>query len=83
MATPQIQNDPIYSLPYLYISGLNISVASTTVMAIAPGQARDSSDNIDMPVGFPNLQGNTNPAMLFQNYLPPLFVNGAITGANV
>jgi hypothetical protein len=82
MATPQIQNDPIYLLPYLYISGLNISVASTTVLAIAPGQARDSSDNIDMPVGFPNLQGNVVPATQFQNYMPPLFINSAVNGAN-
>ncbi len=82
LSSAQIQNDPVYSLPYLYISGLNISVASTTVLAIAPGQARDSNDNIDMPVGFPNLQGNTVPATLFQNYMPPLFVNGAVNGAN-
>lgn len=82
MAIPQIQNDPIYLLPYLYLSGLNISVASTTVLAIAPGQARDSSDNIDMPVGFPNLQGNTVPATQFQNYMPPLFINSAVNGAN-
>lgn len=78
----QIQNDPIYSLPRLYISGLNISVASTTVLAVAPGQARDSSDNIDMPVGFPNLQNIKAPATLFQNYMPPLFINGAVNGAN-
>lgn len=82
MANPQIQNDPIYLLPFLYISGLNISVASTTVLAIAPGQARDSSDNIDMPVGFPDLQGNTAPATQFQNYIPPLFINSAVNGAN-
>ncbi len=82
MANPQIQNDPIYSLPHLYISGLNISVASTTVLAIAPGQARDSSDNIDMPVGFPDLQGNTAPAVQFQNYMPPLLLNSAVNGAN-
>src|ERR1700722_4981833 len=78
----QIQNDPIYSLPFLYISGLNISVASTTVIAIAPGQARDSNDVIDMPVGFPNLQGNTLPATQFLNYIPPIFVNSAVNGAN-
>lgn len=82
MATPQIQNDPIYSLPYLYISGLNISVASTKIIAIAPGQARDSNDNIDMPVGFPNLQGNTYPVEQFQSYSPPLLVNSAVVGAN-
>lgn len=82
MAVPQVQNDPIYSLPHLYINGLNLSVYSTTVMAIGPGQARDSNDNIDMPVGFPNLQGNINPATLFQNYMPPILINGAVTGAN-
>jgi len=82
MPTPQVQNDPIYSLPHLYISGLSISVASTTVLAIAPGQARDSNDNIDMPVGFPNLQGNTYPATQFQGYNPPLFINSAVNGAN-
>jgi len=78
----QIQNDPIYSLPHLYISGLNISIASTTILAIAPGQARDSNDNIDMPVGFPNLQGITEPAIQFQNYQPPLLINAATNGAN-
>ena len=82
MAVPQIQNDPIYSLPHLYIQGLNISVASTTVLAIAPGQARDSNDNIDMPVGFPNLQGNTYPATQFQGYMPPLLLNSAVVGVN-
>lgn len=82
MAIPQVQNDPIYSLPHLYISGLNLSVASTTVLAIAPGQARDSSDNIDMPVSFPNLQGNTYPAVLFQNYQQPLYLNSAVNGVN-
>jgi hypothetical protein len=76
------QNDPIYSLPHLYISGLSISIASTTILAIAPGQARDSNDNIDMPVGFPNLQGNTLPATQFQNYMPPLFINSAVNGVN-
>lgn len=82
MPTPQVQNDPIYSLPHLYISGLNVSVASTTVLAIAPGQARDSNDNIDMPVGFPDLQGNVNPAIQFQGYMPPLFINSAVNGVN-
>lgn len=82
MATAQVQNDPIYSLPHLYISGLNISVASTTVLAIAPGQARDSMDMIDMPVSFPNLQGVTNPTVLFQNYQQPLYLNSAVNGAN-
>ncbi len=89
----QIQNDPVYSLPWLYISGLNISVASTTVLAIAPGQARDSSDNIDMPVSFPGLQGDPFgsplvaqqgivPPIMFQNCRQPLYVNSAVVGAN-
>lgn len=83
MATPQIQNDPIYSLPHLYFIGLNLSAASSTVVAIAPGQARDSTDNIDLPVGFPNLQNNQiTPAIQFANYSPPLLVNSAVNGAN-
>lgn len=79
---PQVQNDPIYSLPHLYINGLNISIASTTVLAVAPGQARDANNNIDMPVGFPNLQGNVLPPVLFQNYMQPLFINSVVNGAN-
>lgn len=43
-----VQNIPIENLPFLYISGMNLSVASTTVMAVAPGQCRDSNDNIDI-----------------------------------
>ena len=89
----QIQNDPFYSLPWLYIRGLNISVASTTVLAIAPGQARDSSDNIDMPVSFPGLQGDPfgsplvsqqgiYPPIMYQNCRQPLYVNSAVVGAN-
>lgn len=82
MPNPQVQNDPIYSLPFLYISGLNISIASTTVLAIEPGQARDSTDSIDMPVGFPNLQNITTPATQFQGFQPPLLLNSAVNGAN-
>jgi hypothetical protein len=83
MAIPQVQNDPIYSLPHLYISGMNISVASTTVIAIAPGQARDSNDNIDMPIGFPNLEGFPAPILLANSSIPAaLFLNSAVVGAN-
>lgn len=82
MANPQIQNDPIYSLPHLYIQGLNISIASTTMIGISPGQCRDSTDNIDMPVGYPNLQGITTPATQYLNYIPGLLINAATTGAN-
>jgi hypothetical protein len=43
-----IQSLPVEQIPHLYISGMNLSVASTTVMAIAPGACRDMNDNIDM-----------------------------------
>lgn len=43
-----VQNIQAEQLPYLYISGMNLSVASTLIMAIAPGQCRDQNDNIDM-----------------------------------
>lgn len=76
------QNDPIYSLPHLYISGMNVSVASNTVMAIAPGMCRDSNNNIDMEIGFANLQGNVNPLPVYNGYMPALFVNSAVVGAN-
>lgn len=81
-STPQIQNDPIYALPHLYISGMNISFASTTVIAIAPGQCRDMNDIIDMPVSWPDANNNINPAILFQNYQQPLLINSAINGVN-
>jgi hypothetical protein len=76
------QFDPIFTLPYSYISGMNISAASTTVLAIAPGQCRDGNDVIDMPVGYPNYNGNTYPAVLFDSYQQPLFLNSAVVGAN-
>lgn len=79
---PQIQNDPIYSLPHLYISGMNISVASNTIIAIAPGQCRDMNDVIDMPIGFPSLEGNVTPVTQYNNYMPPLLINTATVGAN-
>lgn len=82
MANPQIQNDLIYSLPHLYIQGMNISFASTTLIAIAPGQARDSTDNVDMPVGFPDVNGLVTPAVQFQGYQPGLLINSALNGAN-
>lgn len=74
MATPQIQNDPVYSLPHLYISGAKISVASTTLLALAPGAVRDVNNVIDMQIGNPNLENITYPA--------PLFINSALLGAN-
>lgn len=76
-AVPQVQNDPIYSLPHLYISGCNISVASTTMIAIAPGQVRDSNDVIDMPVGSPNIENIPSVSPV-----APIFLNSAVVGYN-
>ena len=73
MAIPQIQNETIYALPHLYITGLQISAASTTVVAVAPGAARDSTNSIDMVVGLQNYFGIDNPAAQFQNYQPNFF----------
>lgn len=81
-SVPQIQNDPIYQLPHLYIAGLNISYASTTVIAIAPGQARDMNDIIDLPVAWPDANNNINPSILFQNYQQPILINSAVNGVN-
>lgn len=85
MATPQIQNETVYALPHLYIQGLQLSAATptaATVVAIAPGAARDSTNSIDMVVGLQNYFGIDNPALLFQGYQPGLFVNSTINGAN-
>lgn len=85
MPTPQIQNDPIYSLPHLYIQGLQLSVATPTagtVIAVAPGAARDSNNVIDMVVGLENYFGIDNPAVLFQGFQRGLFINSAVNGAN-
>jgi len=78
----QIQNSPIYALPHLYLQGLSISPASTTLLAVAPGAARDSNNIIDMVVGLQNLFGIDNPAVQFQNYQPGLLINSAVNGVN-
>lgn len=85
MATPQIQNETVYALPHLYLSGLQLSAATptaATVVAIAPGAARDSTNSIDMVVGLQNYFGIDNPAQLFNGYQPGLFVNSLVNGAN-
>ena len=82
MANPQIQNDAIYALPRLYTSGLSISPASTTLLAVAPGAARDSNNVMDMVVGLQNYFGNTNPAVQAVGYQPGLLINSAVKGVN-
>lgn len=79
---PTIQNDAIFSLPRLYILGLNISIYSTTVLALAPGAARDQTNSMDIMVGEANLFGNVLPAPQFQNYQPPILINSAVNGVN-
>ncbi len=79
---PTIQNDAAYRLPWLYINGLNISIYSTTVLAIAPGACRDQTNSMDIEVGNVNLQGNYIPTPLFQNFQPALLINSAVNGAN-
>jgi hypothetical protein len=78
----QIQNFPVYNLSHLYLNGLNISVASTTILGIAPGMARDSNNVIDMEVGYADLENNVNPATQFQGYIPGLLLNAAVNGVN-
>lgn len=78
----QVQNDPIYALSHLYISGMNISIANTTTLAIAPGACRDSTNNIDIEVGYANLQGTVYPMTQYQGYIPGLLCNGAVNGIN-
>lgn len=90
-----IQNISVETLPFLYISGMNVSVASNTVIAIAPGQCRDSTDSVDMsyynPIGgnarFAESHNNgLIPAPIsFSNamsYLLPLLLNSAVVGIN-
>jgi hypothetical protein len=81
-SNPQIQNETIYALPHLYVSGLQLSPASTTLLAVAPGAARDSTNSIDMVVGLQNYFGIDNPALQYQGYQPGLLINSATTGVN-
>lgn len=82
MTIPQVQNDAIYALPHLYITGLSISPASTTLLAVAPGAARDSNNVMDMVVGLQNYAGIDNPALQVQGYQAGLLINPAVVGAN-
>lgn len=70
----QVQNDPIYGLPFLYINGLTVSVASNTTLSIASGQCRDSNDVMDIVIGSAPLNGGTTSA--------PVTLNAAVNGAN-
>jgi hypothetical protein len=73
MANPQIQADPVYSIPFSYKQGLTLAWGSNTTLTIAAGQCRDSSGNIDIPLGSAPLNGVTITA--------PLTLNAAVVGA--
>ncbi len=77
---PQVQSDPIYSLPFTYVSGLLISKASDTTLSVASGQCRDSNDIIDMPIGSAPLNGATTTAPVTLNF-GVIGYNGIDTGA--
>lgn len=79
---PTIQNNAVYALPHLYIQGLNISIYSTTVLAVAQGAARDQTNAVDIMLGEANLLGNVLPAPQFANYQPAILINSAVNGAN-
>ena len=85
MATPQIQNETIYALPRLYISGLQLSAATPTagtVIAVSPGAARDSTNSIDMVVGLQDYFNIDHPAVAFDGFQAGLFINSAVNGVN-
>ena len=78
----QIQNDPIYALPHLYLTGLQLSSSAGTNISVAPGAARDSNNVIDLIVGGANYQGNDYPVQLYNNYQPGLLINSLVNGVN-
>ena len=77
-----LRNSQIVNLSAPYIVGCDVSIASITSLAISPGQARDSSNMMDLPVGYQNVFGETVPAILPVDYRQPLIVNGLVVGAN-
>jgi hypothetical protein len=83
--TAQIQNNAVYSLPHLYIQGLQLSAAAptgATSIIVAPGSARDNNNNLDMVVGVQNYAGIDLPASQIQGYQPGLLVSSTVNGVN-
>ncbi len=79
MTTPQIQNDPVITLPVLNINGFIVSNNTTTPntkLDISAGTARDINNVMDITLGASNanLEGITTTA--------PLTLNAAIVGAS-
>lgn len=76
----QVQNDPIYGLPFLYINGLVISVASDETLSISAGQCRDSNDIMDIVIGGDPLNGPSTDAPVTLDYRVS-GINGLDTGS--
>jgi len=79
MTNPQVQLDPVYTLPVLNISGCIVSNNATTPntkVDISSGTCRDSQNIMDITLGASNanLEGNTVTA--------PLTVDISVSGAN-
>lgn len=75
----QVQNNPVYQLPFLYINGLNVSNNANfpaTKLDVAFGQCRDSNDIMDICLGptVPNIEGGISPA--------PITIDSDINGVN-
>lgn len=82
MTNPQIQNDPIYSLPFLYKYGMIVSNNATTPntkLDISAGQCRDSNDVMDIVFGTSAPEGAPLNGV---GVAAPLTLNAATTGAN-
>ena len=76
------QNELVYLLPTLFLHGLQIAPASTTLLSVSPGGARDSTNSMTMVVGLANAFGNVLPNTLYANYQQGLFINSAVNGIN-
>lgn len=78
MTNPQVQNDPVYTLPVLNIYGLVISNDSSTpdeIINVSAGTCRDSNNIMDLTLGASNanLEGSTVAA--------PLSISNVLSGA--
>jgi|HubBroStandDraft_2_1064218.scaffolds.fasta_scaffold00250_11 hypothetical protein len=80
MATPQVQNDPIYNLPFLYITGLQLLYPASQTLDLTAGQCRDSNDVMDLVIGSPNFAGQLTPAPV-SIYIGANGLNGLDTGS--
>ncbi len=71
-----------FVLPHLYISGLDLSVASTTAIGIAPGYCRDSNNVMDITISETNFSKTIVKAPAFKGYSAAVFISSAQRGVN-